>query len=237
MIITVFQFQSPGSLCKMSVPKADGITMFTFTSKSQSPWRPLFQILKSPCYRPLFSAVSKHLSGSQRASETVLGVLQVRIGLLSIGLGAFFSCTGLNVFGFSSFPYWSGAMFIVLGIKALLFEKHPTWVILNMILYLTGFGIAMVAFVVYTMNMIVLYTIGNYGTNSQEKYLEAYHLILMVILVMNLLLIVLSGVEVGVTLTSAFWEIKAHLQRQNMSTDDPELHKPVLIEVTALHVV
>lgn len=76
MIITVFQFQSPGSLCKMSVPKADGITMFTFTSKSKtpSPWGPLFQILKSPCYRPLFSAVFKHLSGARRASETVLGV-------------------------------------------------------------------------------------------------------------------------------------------------------------------
>lgn len=63
MIITVFQFQSPGSLCKMSAPKAAGITMFTFTSNSQSPCRPLFQILKSPCYRPLFSAVSKHLRG------------------------------------------------------------------------------------------------------------------------------------------------------------------------------
>lgn len=46
-----------------------------------------------------------------------------------------------------------------------------------MILYLTGFGIATVAFVVYTMNMIVLYTLENYGTNSQGKYLEAYHLI------------------------------------------------------------
>lgn len=55
-------------------------------------------------------------------------------------------------------------------------------------------------------------------TKGQSKFSESNNkecvCVQMVILVISLLLIVLSGVEVGVTLTSAFWEIKA--QRQNM---------------------
>lgn len=57
-------------------------------------------------------------------------------------------------------------------------------------------------------------------TKGQSKLSESNNkecvCVQMVILVINLLLIVLSGVEVGVTLTSAFWEIKAYRQRQNM---------------------
>lgn len=57
-------------------------------------------------------------------------------------------------------------------------------------------------------------------TKGQSKLSESNNkecvCVQMVILVINLLLIVLSGVEVGVTLTSAFWEIKAYRQRQNI---------------------
>lgn len=58
----------------IGMTKADGVTVLTLTSDSQSSWPPLCQILKALCYNPVCCTVSQHLRVLQGKSQTVLGV-------------------------------------------------------------------------------------------------------------------------------------------------------------------
>uniref|UniRef100_A0A3P8PDB2 Uncharacterized protein n=1 Tax=Astatotilapia calliptera TaxID=8154 RepID=A0A3P8PDB2_ASTCA len=65
----------------VTVSKADGVTVFTLTSDPDSSWPPLCQIFKSLCYSPVCCTVSQRLRSLNRTSQTVLGTLQIMIGL------------------------------------------------------------------------------------------------------------------------------------------------------------
>uniref|UniRef100_A0A087XZS3 Uncharacterized protein n=1 Tax=Poecilia formosa TaxID=48698 RepID=A0A087XZS3_POEFO len=140
----------------MSVTMArnDGVTVFTVQSDPQSRWPPVCQILKSLCYSPLCCSVSPYVRKTQGKSYSVLGAMQIMIGLLNLGLGGTLRASPdtdwqLND---SEFPYWLGALFITFGVMCVLSEKFPSLclVILNVILNLAGVGFAIAAIVLYS---------------------------------------------------------------------------------------
>lgn len=58
----------------LTMGKADGVTVITLTSDSESSCPPLCQILMRLCYSPVLCSVSQHLRRVQRFSLSVLGV-------------------------------------------------------------------------------------------------------------------------------------------------------------------
>ncbi|XP_063342552.1 high affinity immunoglobulin epsilon receptor subunit beta-like [Pelmatolapia mariae] len=248
----------------VTMSKADGVTVLTLTSDPQSPWPPLCQIFKNLCYSPVCCTVSQHLRSLNRASQTVLGTLQIMIGLLNIGFGLILYYTRTSFYlNYLGFPFWLGALFIMFGIVCILSEKYPSpcLVILTVILNLVGSVFAITGIAMYG---IYLEDIGywrNYdcynsynGYNDywygmttirppylkekllQEKCLEGQAVLKMLLRSISALMITLSVLELCVVISSAVLGIKALRSKekgQNKSTDDPELYKPMLEEVTA----
>ncbi|XP_023140369.1 membrane-spanning 4-domains subfamily A member 8-like isoform X2 [Amphiprion ocellaris] len=249
----------------VTMTKAEGVTVFTLTSDPQSAWPPLCQIFKGLCYSPVCCSVSQQLRRIQRTSQSVLGALQIMVGLLNLGLGAVLLGSGSGSgwqMDVTMFPIWLGALFIVFGIMCILSEKYPSpcLVILTLVLNLAGVAFAITAIVMYSINVADTYMGGWYWycdhndydyygyrrhhtttTPSperdvlQEKCLEARELAQMLVLGINIVLIVLSVLELCVVISSVVLGIKALRSRQkesNESAEEPESFKPLLDEVT-----
>ncbi|XP_054477698.1 uncharacterized protein LOC129109619 [Anoplopoma fimbria] len=248
----------------VTMTKGEGVTVLTLTSDPQSVLPPLCQILRGLCYSPVCCSVSQHLRRVQRNSQSVLGVLHIMVGLLNIGLGAILLCSRVSgwVLRESAFPWWIGGLMILFGIIGIVSEKCPSpcLVIVNVILNLAGVAFSIAAIVVYSINManIGMYWMCresnyNYDYNSRyrhattttespgdnyvaEKCLEGRELVLMLMRSMNVLLIVLSALELCLVISSAVLGIKALRSREKgekEKTVDPELYKPLLEEVTS----
>ncbi|XP_063342890.1 high affinity immunoglobulin epsilon receptor subunit beta-like [Pelmatolapia mariae] len=253
----------------VTMSKADGVTVLTLTSDSQSPWPPLCQIFKNLCYSPVCCTVSQHLRSLNRASQTVLGTLQIMIGLLNIGFGVIrYNASASLYSSYLGFQFWLAALFIMFGIVCILSEKYPSpcLVILTVILNLVGSvfaitGIAMYG--IYLEDTGYWWNYDCYGYNSynsyngyndywygmttirppylkekllQEKCLEGRAVLKMLLRSITAVTITLSVLELCVVISSAVLGIKALRSKekgQNKSTDDPELYKPMLEEVTA----
>ncbi|XP_051812941.1 uncharacterized protein LOC110954568 [Acanthochromis polyacanthus] len=248
----------------VTVTKAEGVAVFSLTSDPQSAWPPLCQIFKGLCYSPVCCSVSQKLRRIQRSSQSVLGTLQIMVGLLNLGFGAIL--LGSDASGwqmdFTKFPIWLGVLFIVFGIVCILSEKYPSpcLVILTVVLNLAGVAFAITAIVLYSINLADTYMRGWYwycdrdgydyygyrrrhSTTTpsperdllQEKCLEAKELAQMLVLGINIVLIVLSVLELCVVISSAVLGIKALRRRQkesNKSPEEPEYFKSLLDEVT-----
>ncbi|KAM7421428.1 hypothetical protein PAMA_015522 [Pampus argenteus] len=225
------------------------------TSDPKSVCPPLCQILKRLCYSPVCCSVSLHLRRLQRASQSVLGSLQIIVGLLNVGLGAVLSGVGpswpLNA---TLFPLWLGGLFIVFGIMCIFTEKCPSpcLVIVNVILNLTGAALAIATIVLYCINManMVLwwwmcrpdkdvYWYGQHiGTTASpspedEACLEGKALILMLMSSVGDVLIVLSGLMFClVSVGFGFKVLRSTEEGENKSADDPDYYKPLLEVVT-----
>ncbi|XP_026172305.1 high affinity immunoglobulin epsilon receptor subunit beta-like [Mastacembelus armatus] len=241
----------------VTMTRADGVTVFTLTSDPKSPWPPLCQIIKALCYSPACCTVSQHLSRVQRTSLPVLGTLQIMVGLLNIGLGAILCSSGYGssyTMDETKFPFWLGGLFLLFGIMCILSQKRasPCLVILNVILNLAGVAFAITAIVLYSINMGTIYMwfackrdedYNWYDRRQttpdpspevifmQEKCLEGKALVLMLIQSINAVLIVLSVLELCVTISAAVLGIKAlrsSEKGEDESTGDPECYKPLL---------
>ncbi|XP_070768151.1 membrane-spanning 4-domains subfamily A member 6C-like [Enoplosus armatus] len=241
----------------VTMTKADGVTVFTLTSDPKSPWPPLCQILNSLCCNPLCCSVSQRLRGVQ-TPQTVLGALQIMVGLLNIGLGVILCNVGSGSWwqmDSTAFPFWLGGLFVLFGIMSILSEKFPSpcLVILNVILNLSGVGFAIAAIVLYSINMANIYLwwmcehdYYDYHSTSpspspeekimKEKCLEGKELVLMLLRSINAVLIILSVLELCVVISSAVLGIKALRsgeKGEKKSIEDPEHYKPLLEEVTS----
>ncbi|KAM9310180.1 membrane-spanning 4-domains subfamily A member 5-like [Pholidichthys leucotaenia] len=243
----------------VTVSKADGVTVLTLTTDPQSPWPPLCQIIKNLCYSPVCCSVSENLRKVQSRSQTVLGTLQVLVGLMNIGLGTILLCSG----GGSSwqmdetlFPVWLGILFIIFGVMSILSERYPSpcMVVLSVVLNMAGVIFAIAAIVLYTINMLDIY-VWNFCSNdddyyyysrhttpgvtndliSQGKCQEAIATIWMLLRGINAVLIVLSVLEFCVAISSAVLGIKALRSREDRkekTTEDPESIRPLLEDAT-----
>ncbi|XP_041843314.1 transmembrane protein 176B-like [Melanotaenia boesemani] len=215
----------------VTMTKTEGVTILTMNSDPQSRWPPLCQILKNLCYSPVCCSVSQHLRTVQRSCLSVLGTIQIMVGLLNIGLGVILSVipTYSWQLHYTGFPYWLGALFIVFGITCILSERFSSacLVILNVILNLAGVGFAIAAIVLYSINIANMhlwyscyynYPYYRWGTSPtqdpqeiylQQKCLESTELLLMLLRSINAVLIILSVLELCVTISSAVLGIKA----------------------------
>ncbi|XP_032366070.1 uncharacterized protein LOC116684739 isoform X2 [Etheostoma spectabile] len=244
----------------VTMTKGDGITVFTVTSDPESVYPPLCQILKNLCYSPVCCSVSEHLRRVQRSSQSVLGALHIMVGLLNIGLGTILTWHGNGYWiSVDGFPFWLfGGLFILFGTIGILSEKYPSpcLVIINVILNLAGVGIAIAGIVLYSVNTSTIYMwwmCRNYDDDyyssyrrqtttpspeqdiMKEKCLEVKELTLMLLRSISAVLIVLSTLELCLTISSAVMAIKAlkSSQKGEKETGDPELYKPLLEEVTS----
>ncbi|KAG8009841.1 Membrane-spanning 4-domains subfamily A member 8 [Nibea albiflora] len=206
----------------VTMAKADGVTVFTLTSDPQSSCPPLCQILAGLCYSPVCCSVSQHLKRVQKSSQSVLGALHIMVGLLNIGLGAILtSGDGVWWMRYIGFPFWLGALFMFFGVVSILSEKFPSpcLVILSVILNLAGAAFAITAIVLYTIQLTPIgfwlmcgydyYYYPRRTTPSphedimKEKCLEGGALVQMILRSIDAVLIVLSVLELCVTISSA----------------------------------
>uniref|UniRef100_A0A1A8S2Y2 Uncharacterized protein n=1 Tax=Nothobranchius rachovii TaxID=451742 RepID=A0A1A8S2Y2_9TELE len=234
----------------VTMSKADGVTVFTVASDPDSQWPPFCQILKSLCYSRVCCSVSSQLKKIQRTSLSVLGALQIMIGLLNIGLG--------NIIHQSYFPggwwfivdiglpYWLGVLVILFGIMCILSERYPSpcLVILNVTLNLTGIAFAIAGIVLYSCSAPWRRYWSNCNMrdysgywqrttpspsaeeiNLKNKCLEGEDLIVMLLRGMYGVLIVLCVLELCVTISVVVMGIKALKTRNketNKSSDDDD---------------
>ncbi|KAM4736500.1 LOW QUALITY PROTEIN: uncharacterized protein FYW61_006625 [Anableps anableps] len=244
----------------MSVTMArnDGVTVFTIQSDPQSRWPPVCQILKSLCYSPLCCSASQHVRKTQGTSYSILGAMQIMIGLLNLGFGGILRASPSTYWILNkSDPYWLGALFITFGVMCILSEKFPSLclVILNVILNLAGVGVAIAAIVLYSIYISNIYLWWNcsfsgsyyrpYNTTTppaqigseffRRMCLEGRLVYLVIHIALNVLLILLSVLELCVVVSAAVLGIKTLRnsgKEENRSSEDPENTKPLLGEVT-----
>ncbi|XP_063343494.1 uncharacterized protein LOC134637087 isoform X2 [Pelmatolapia mariae] len=123
--------------------------------------------------------------------------------------------------------------FIVFGVVSILSDKYPSpcLVIINVILNLTGVAFAIAAIVLYTISVSNLY----WPDICKGCYDDGKTIIMTLLRSIIAVLIVLSVLELCVTISSVVLGIKSLKSKekgQTKSTDDPELYKPLLEEVT-----
>ncbi|KAM8827146.1 uncharacterized protein ACB058_020177 [Synchiropus picturatus] len=232
----------------VSMSTTDGVTVFTVTSDPSSSLPPLFQILKGMCYNPVCCTLSENLRRLQGRSQSILGALHIMVGFFNIGLGpTMLSTPG----GSSGFAFWLGGMFILFGIFCILSERYPSpcLVIINVILNLSGVGFAIAGAILYGINIATTYfwsmceedfweespeDVKPTSTSSSqlmESCLEAKSQLIMILQTINSLLIILSALELCLSISSSVLGIKALKKRQDpeeKTTCDPEICSPLM---------
>ncbi|KAJ8273607.1 hypothetical protein GJAV_G00103540 [Gymnothorax javanicus] len=135
-----------------SVTKGEGVTVFTVTSDPGSKCPMLCQILEQLCCSPtcfVSGKLRKLLDGPLSSLATV----QIMVGLLTIGLGAFLMSfyDGPYFMWYIGAPYWLAACFIISGIFTLFGQRFssPCLVFLTAFVNLVSAVLAVVAIVFY----------------------------------------------------------------------------------------
>uniref|UniRef100_A0A3B5LC13 Transmembrane protein 176l.2 n=1 Tax=Xiphophorus couchianus TaxID=32473 RepID=A0A3B5LC13_9TELE len=206
----------------VTMTRNDGVTVFTVQSDPQSRWPPVCQILKSLCYSPLCCSLSPQVRKSQGMSFSVLGAIQIMIGLLNLGLG--------------------GTLLITVSYWYILFKLVKLInVILNVILNLTGVGFAIAAIVLYSIYISHLniwwwncstsrsYNYDNTRTPPSQSESELFRQLclegnLVSQVRMNVVLILLSIMELCVAISAVVLSIKT-LRNSAQEEDTVSPHK------------
>ncbi|KAM9783308.1 uncharacterized protein ACB057_015624 [Neosynchiropus ocellatus] len=237
----------------VTMSKADGVTVFTVAADPDSSVPPICQILKNLCCSPVCCSVSESLRRLQGGSLSALGALQILVGLLNIGLGTIMILT-LRGYWWEmeelQYPYWLGGLFILFGIFCILSERFPSpcLVTITVILNLCGIAFAITAVVLYSISIAEIDFWGlcrdhDYWDNrsenltptpasrEKENCLRAKSLTLMVVQGINSLLIILSALQLCLSISSSVLGIKALRKRQDpveKANLDPEMYSPIL---------
>ncbi|XP_028986085.1 membrane-spanning 4-domains subfamily A member 8-like [Betta splendens] len=235
----------------ISMSKADGVAVFTVTSDTKSSWPPLCQILKALCYSPVCCSVSERLRRIQGSSQTSLGILQIIVGLLNIGLGIILRVTEVYLFSVTYMlsPVWLGILFMLFGTVCILSEKFPSpcLVTINVISNLAGVAFAITAIVLYCISIGDIYFWRDCSARSwyydrwptpsptpsssvreiTDKCLWYKSEVLLLLRGIIGVLIVLCTLQLCVTISGCILGIKALCKNKNKDTEDPELYKPL----------
>uniref|UniRef100_A0A3Q4GSA1 Uncharacterized protein n=1 Tax=Neolamprologus brichardi TaxID=32507 RepID=A0A3Q4GSA1_NEOBR len=211
----------------VTVSKADGVTVLTLTSDPQSPWPPLCQIFKNLCYSPVCCTVSQHLRGLNRASETVLGTLQIMIGLLNIGFGLILYSTWTSFYlNYVGFPFWLGALFIVSGIVSILAGQLRSSCLMGFSVFMNIAGgiFAITAIVLYGRDLRDASLLWICDRSSDDAKLLTS---------LDITLITLALLQLAVNIRYAIWGIRALCPQGDKDEchKHAEIYKPVLKEV------
>lgn len=234
--------------------KKDGVTLITMSTDLQSAWPPLCQIFKALCYSPVCCSVSENMRRVQGSSQVALGVLQILIGLLNIGLAIILLTNGdASSWEMDStkYPVWFGALFVFFGIMCILLEKFPSPCLglVTVSMNMAGVAFSIAAIVLYSINLadISMWWLCRdgdyyyYGTTTpsadnrrQERYLErcreGKQIILGLVRGINGILIVLSALQLCIAISSVVLGCKAvwrHGERSEKN-GDVEHYTPLL---------
>ncbi|XP_070821888.1 membrane-spanning 4-domains subfamily A member 4A-like [Chaetodon trifascialis] len=121
------------------------------TAGSEITFPPLSQILKALCEAP--ESCSVYRGPMQTSVTTVLGTIQIMVGLFNIALGPGRTSTSPGDLTSLGAAYWLGAVFIVTGIMSILAGQFPSSC-------LVGFTVFMnIAGAIFAITGIVLYAI------------------------------------------------------------------------------
>ncbi|XP_071253621.1 transmembrane protein 176B-like [Salvelinus alpinus] len=238
----------------VTVTKGGGVTVFTVNSKEGSSWTQLCQILGTLCYSPSCS-VSQGLRRLQASSQTALGTIQIMVGVLNIGLGMILVSPDYSNNGV---PYWLGGVFIAVGIMCILAEKFPSpcLVGINVLMNLSGAALAITGIVLYAIDLAhykFWWICNDDNYNWRDDYYggqvakppsyserdrllakckDAKQIAQMLMNALDIVLIVLTVLQLCVTISSAVLGIKALYKNGKENIRDLEQYKPLLEEVT-----
>ncbi|KAM4600899.1 membrane-spanning 4-domains subfamily A member 4A-like [Polymixia lowei] len=208
----------------------------TYDNKATCP--AFCQILGSLCYSPVCCSVPQGLKRLQANTQSALGTIQIMAGLLNIGAGMIVINENSWFVRSLRAPYWLGAMFIAVGIICILAEKFPSMclVITSAAMNLLGATLAITGIVLYAIDLgddklnywyrnLMSTKENNFEGNDELKY------IIMILLGgLDALLIVLSVLQLCVTISSAVLSINAlckYREDQNETAEEVE-YKPLL---------
>ncbi|XP_053742956.1 membrane-spanning 4-domains subfamily A member 3-like [Synchiropus splendidus] len=237
----------------ITMSKAEGVTVVTVAADPNSSLPPICQILKNLCYSPVCCSVSESLRRLQRGSLSALGALQILLGLLNIGLGTILICSGGGSWwqmDATGFPYWLGGLFILFGIFCILSERFPSpcLVTITVILNLCGIAFAITAIVLYSINIAHIRfwwlcrdrdywddrsenVTPTPASRQKENCLQAKSMMIAAMQGINSLLIILSALQLCLSISSSVLGIKALKKRQDpveKANLDPEIYSPLL---------
>ncbi|CAF90099.1 unnamed protein product [Tetraodon nigroviridis] len=234
----------------VTVANSEGVTVLTLTADPNSACPPLCQILNGLCCSPRCCTASQQLKENQGTSQSLLGTLHILAGLLNILLSVILCAGGRYPWPIreSYFPFWIGGMYILIGAMCVWSERRPSpcLVILNVHLNIVGLAFAVAAIVLYSQSLADLYIRwicerDYYSTESpwqklfEEKCREKMLLTEWLLRCIIILLIILSVMELCVSVSSAVLGIKAlrnSSARENKSNEDPEQCTPLLAEAS-----
>nr|XP_057926216.1 uncharacterized protein LOC131127905 [Doryrhamphus excisus]XP_057926217.1 uncharacterized protein LOC131127905 [Doryrhamphus excisus] len=237
----------------VSLARADGVTVMTLTSNPKSRWPPLCQILCGLCYSPVCCSVSRHLRAVMGRSQSALGALQIMVGLLHVGLGVILLCAEPASWwkiSETAFPEWLGGLFIIFGVVCVLSERYPSpcLVIINAMLNLSGIAFSVASITLYSVSMAKIWmwsfcedeydyyyrtkhtpspTMSDTEVFMKNQCMRGRRLVLVLLRGINGVLIVLSVMELCLTIAASVLAIKALRRRDEKSLDHAEKYKPL----------
>ncbi|XP_050987645.1 uncharacterized protein tmem176l.3a isoform X2 [Labeo rohita] len=187
-------------------------------------------------------ALSQNMKDVLTDTRTELLTLQIMVGVMNIAMG---------FFGFV-FAFWIGSVFLVVGIicAVAVHFPHPKLLVIRVILNVVSAALAITAAVLYSVDLAVGSSLSCYREpyyyssdnefirlNRKSSNFEScfYYKNLSEIILggLDIMMIVLSVVQLCVTITFCVLTGKALCKKDEDEKLDPELYKPLLEDDTA----
>ncbi|KAL4646776.1 Membrane-spanning 4-domains subfamily A member 8A-like [Arapaima gigas] len=239
----------------MSVTKGDGVTVVTVKSDPHSSCPLVCQLLGALCYSPV-CAVSKQMRHLLGGAQSIQGTLHIMLGLLSIALGLVvivpYYSSNLS---WTGVPYWLGGTLFF----CLLFSFDSSLqAFLSAFANIGSCAVAVAAIVLYSVDLATgqsLHYFCNWRKEDRSSYYwttlspevvsakvaqwqknldlckNEKHLVMMLQAGAEILLIVLSTVQLCVAISASVLTIKALCRNCKGRKKDPEPLEPFLEEI------
>ncbi|XP_022524465.2 uncharacterized protein LOC111192137 [Astyanax mexicanus] len=230
----------------MTVCNSKAVNMFTLTPNPKSIYPLLCQLLCCRSFYSVFGSLKQHMASFQ----TVLGTLQIMVGLVNVGYGVFILYLGSMIW---STCIWLGAVFFASGILCVIADKFPSPCMVNLAVLgnVLSFGLSINAIVVYSTDLAQLprafscalpgdsygYRYRYYGTtlipttiDDRVANCERYkHMLDFSLGGLDVMMILLGGIQLCLTFSSCLLCLKALcMKMKEEQTEDPELYKPLM---------
>ncbi|XP_042346403.1 uncharacterized protein LOC121946056 isoform X2 [Plectropomus leopardus] len=222
--------------------KDKSVTVITVAADEKSMLPPLCQVPKTLGCSPMCRSVNKTVIRSSTVS--VLGTIQIMVGLFNIGLGP--GRTSLRPDDFASLgaAYWLGGVFIAVGLVSLIADQFPTFflVFLAALVNIIGSAFAIFAIVMYVQDMASTtvarlcsdnwYNAGSMPRDDRCIYVAQGYLRLLVAMDITMIILAVQQLFVCITITVLAVRALIHWWKDESSRadeDDEPLLKDVLM--------
>uniref|UniRef100_A0A8C2JJ55 Transmembrane protein 176l.1 n=1 Tax=Cyprinus carpio TaxID=7962 RepID=A0A8C2JJ55_CYPCA len=235
----------------LTMSQGEGLTVITIASDPKSKCPVLCQVLSFLCCSPVCS-VSQSMKKQLTNIHTALGTMQIIVGVINIVFGILLKIPEMWTYVTDS-VFWIGGVVLVIGIVTVLAAKFPSPVLLviTVILNIVSAALAITAVVLCSVDLAT----GNQqhcGSSFYSSYDDAAtpspeqmrrteicmqykYLNKMILGGLDIMMIVLSVLQLCVTISFCVLTGKALRKKDEdvKLVEDPELHKPLLEDVTA----